>query len=111
MQPIATREFTDPEGRPVKLTIGKPVVDQDLRAWSCPVTFSSASREHATAAVGEDSLQALILALDLAKTLTSFLSKAEGPFRWFDLADLGFHFELKIPDEWRSEWPFNQGSL
>lgn len=97
---IATREFTDAEGRPATLLIHKPEQDGERADWRCAVTIVTPHREHTVSGMGVDSVQALVLALGVAKTLTSFLSEAEGPFRWFGQDNLGFFFDITVPEDW-----------
>jgi hypothetical protein len=63
----ATLDVLWPDGRrtPVVVAIGQPYHDAEMRAWRCPVTLQGLARQPPDIA-GEDSLQALLLALRLA---------------------------------------------
>ena|SRR2546425_9617866 len=75
---IASSEyvFRSPDGseRPVRLRVGRPYVDGG-GGWACPVELVGFERRYPDI-VGEDSLQALSLALTLAwRRLQEFVEK------------------------------------
>jgi len=66
--------FADGSERPVRLRVGRPYVD-GVAAWACPVELAGFERRYPDI-VGEDSLQALSLALTLAwRRLQDFIDK------------------------------------
>jgi len=66
--------FPDGSERPVRLRVGRPYVNGGA-AWACPVELAGFERRYPDI-VGEDSLQALSLALTLAwRRLQDFVDK------------------------------------
>jgi hypothetical protein len=66
--------FPDGSERTVRLRVGRPYADGE-KAWACPVELSGFERRYPDI-VGEDSLQALSLALTLTwRRLQDFVDK------------------------------------
>jgi hypothetical protein len=99
--PIAERRLTlhrrgvRPKG--VRVRFGKPVRAPGAKRgdpWWCPVEISGFEKRELTAVAGEDSLQALVLALKLVtRTLPAEAKRMRGRVEW-----LGEHERPVFPD-------------
>jgi len=89
----------------VIVRIGKPMItDPNNEDWYCPYQISGFGREKKMAMVGVDSVQALVLTLQVIPAELDHLAKRErGFFKWFDDRDLGF------PEQVPSERTGNSG--
>ena len=84
-------EFHPASGDPVRvrIRIGRPV-REDQGGWSCPYSIQSVSFSKMFRMVGEDSMQALILALKTIQVELEVLAKNNnGSFTWLGASDLG----------------------
>lgn len=90
---VAQRELEfvcDAGKESVLVYLGKPVQEKD-GPWFCPYVIKAASFLRQFRAAGEDSMQALILALRTIPTELEVLAKDhKGHFTWFGGRDLGF---------------------
>jgi hypothetical protein len=79
---IAERDLTLDLGdlsRPAKLRVGQPVRSPEGIPWFCPVMFDGLRpTDKLYTVAGEDSLQALVLALDFARKMLPHLAAQEG---------------------------------
>jgi hypothetical protein len=92
---IATREleFVNRLGNiePFAVSVGAPVRIGEGEPWCCPYLISGESFQKAFGVFGEDSMQALVLTLQVISTELGCLARDnEGAFRWFGQAELGF---------------------
>lgn len=89
---IAERELTfrrpDREPSSVIVRFGKPVQEpkpDDSAPWWCPIEVRGLGADRASSIAGEDSLQALVLALEfVTKDLPSQAQKLGGELDWLD---------------------------
>lgn len=91
---IASRdlEFVDQSGKKqlVKVDLGMPVQEED-GPWFCPYQITAETFECRFRIYGEDSMQALLLALQIVVTeLQRLAVQHDGYFTWFGETDLGF---------------------
>jgi uncharacterized protein DUF6968 len=91
---FAEREFhshnTAGEETQVILRIGKPQIKAH-GVWYCPVQIIGIGDEKIEAIAGADSLQALLLGLQLGPTLLRYFAKSEQKkITWLGQDDLGF---------------------
>ena len=84
-------EFTGDAGKEsVLVYLGKPVQEKD-GPWFCPYLIKAKSFVRQFRSAGEDSMQALILALKTIPIELEVLAKNhKGHFTWFGSLDLGF---------------------
>jgi len=96
----------EPDGREseVHVLIGQPTqrldVDGDIQDWYCPVQILGIGDDRVRAAFGEDSFQALYLALVMTgQLLKTSVSGRKGKLTWYDVPNYGFPFpgELELP--------------
>jgi hypothetical protein len=89
-------EFVSDSGKEsVQVCLGKPVKEKD-GVWRCPYFISANSFERRFRICGEDSMQALILALkSITNDLEVFAKQYKGHFTWFDQQDVGLPFIVK----------------
>jgi hypothetical protein len=90
---FAERELTFHKGsrtRRVILAVGRPVKSRGtLTAWWCPLEFRGLGRRRFYALAGEDTLQALLLAVNFAwKTAPRLAAEAGGTLSWLGDLDI-----------------------
>ena len=84
-------EFRAPDGaaQPVLVRIGRPVKEKG-GPWFCPYLIEASSFHRQFRIVGEDSMQALILAQKTVAVELEVLARDNGgSFTWFGSSDLG----------------------
>ncbi|CAA9295138.1 MAG: hypothetical protein AVDCRST_MAG11-421 [uncultured Gemmatimonadaceae bacterium] len=95
-----TFEYHTAEGlRQVRLTLSVPKPDRARRAgWRCRVRVTGLDRGVDTYAYGEDGMQALVLALEMARVILRTAPRPDGArLTWLDDEDLGIPTMLPGP--------------
>jgi hypothetical protein len=92
---IAEREvvFTRDTGQTetFKIRIGKPVVGDSPEEWRCPYQIEGLGRTKTLAMSGVDSVQALVLTLQVILPELDHIAKREhGKFAWLEDPNSGF---------------------
>lgn len=84
---IAEREFRTADGHSVIMSIGRPTRTA-TGEWSCAVRVTGIESPEITEAFGEDSVQALLMALSMARARVELLRRLHG-LTWLGADDLG----------------------
>ena len=93
-------EFRTPSGaREILVRLGRPLPDPEPGGqWVCPVELAGSPVGGVRAAHGEDSMQALLLALQLIDIELRHLRRATGAtLTWLESEDVGFPNLFAMP--------------